>query len=247
MSISIPTSTYAEIMANKDDILATPLFPCTVDSLAPGKPLERAGGKPGDQIVQLDSTPVTSYAQFHKDIQQYKGKQITLVILRDTGRVTLTLTTTDSGLVGFVPAIERYLKPVEQKYGFFASIPAGFRMTYEGLRDYLKQVRMIFNPQLKGYKQVGSFIMIAQQFSPTWDWYRFWRLTAFLSLALAIANLLPIPALDGGHALFTLVEMITGKTPSDKFIERAQVVGMILIFALMFLALKNDVVRLFFH
>jgi regulator of sigma E protease len=89
--------------------------------------------------------------------------------------------------------------------------------------------------------------MIAQQFSPTWDWYRFWRLTAFLSLALAIANLLPIPALDGGHALFTLVEMITGKTPSDKFIERAQVVGMILIFALMFLALKNDVVRLFFH
>jgi regulator of sigma E protease len=246
LSFDIPTSAYREIMANKEDNFAVALFPCTTDSVMAGDPLARAGGKSGDQIIQLDSTPISYYNQFRKDIQQYKGKQVALTVLRDTNKIILNVTTTDSGLVGFFDLPEKHFKIIEEKYGIFASIPAGVKMTYEQLRDYIEQVRIIFNPELKGYKQVGSFITIAQQFSPKWDWYRFWKLTAFLSLALAFANLLPIPGLDGGHALFTLVEMITGRAPSDKFLERAQVVGMIIIFALMFFALRNDIVRVFF-
>ena len=115
------------------------------------------------------------------------------------------------------------------------------------LRDYVKQFRIIFSPELKGYKQLGGFAAISKLYPDTWNWLAFWNSTAFISILLAFMNLLPIPALDGGHALFTVVEMVTGRKPSDKFLEYAQMVGMVLLFGLMIYANGNDLLKWFVH
>jgi regulator of sigma E protease len=129
-------------------------------------------------------------------------------------------------------------------YGFFQSIPAGLDKGFKTITDYLKQFKLIFSKHTKGYESLGGFITIGSIFPGVWDWQRFWNLTAFLSIILAVMNILPIPALDGGHVLFLLFEVITGKKPSDKFLEYAQIAGMILLLALLLYANGNDVLRL---
>lgn len=248
MSLNVPVEVYRDIMAQKKGgTFVTPAMPCTVDSVLPGTPFDKAGGKRGDRIIGIDSIPITFYHQLTRELPAYRGKPAVISVLRGTDTVRLNLTVSDSAKLGFaVPSLDKVFDIVDKKYGFFESFYAGMIRTWEGLTGYIKQIRIIFNPELKGYKQVGSFLTIAQQFAPKWDWDRFWQLTAFLSIALGFVNLLPIPALDGGHALFTFVEMITGKVPSDKFLERAQVVGMLIIFGLMFFAIGNDILRVFF-
>jgi len=125
------------------------------------------------------------------------------------------------------------------------SIPAGIKKTGKTLTDYVDQFKLIFNSEVKGYESLGGFISFGKVFAPQWDWLRFWSLTAFFSVALAIMNLLPIPALDGGHVLFLLYEMISGKKPGDKFMEYAQMAGMILLLSLLVFANGNDIVKLF--
>lgn len=245
-TLPVPSSIYKEVMASKGAEFATPIVPCIVDTMIPGYALANAGGKQGDQILMIDSTPTPYYHSFKRVLKEHAGQPANITVLRGTDTVSLALTIPDSAIVGFrTYKFDQYFTIVEKKYGFFESIPAGVVKTWETLVNYIKQFRIVFSPELKGYKEVGSFFTIGKQFSPTWDWFRFWSLTAFLSVALAFVNLLPIPALDGGHALFTLYEMITGRAPSDKFLERAQVVGMIIVFALMFLALGNDIFKLF--
>ena len=133
----------------------------------------------------------------------------------------------------------------KRDYSFFGAIPAGFNKTIKTVSNYWKELKLIFSPKTEAYKSVGSFITIGSIFPDTWNWKIFWNLTAFLSVMLAVLNILPIPALDGGHLLFTLYEIITGRKPSDKFLEYAQTVGMILLLALMVFALGNDFFRLF--
>ena len=130
------------------------------------------------------------------------------------------------------------------KYGFLKSIPAGIDKGLKTISDYLKQFKLIFSRHTKGYESLGGFITIGSIFPGVWDWQRFWDLTAFLSIILAVMNILPIPALDGGHVLFLLFEVITGKKPSDKFLEYAQIAGMILLVALLLYANGNDVLRM---
>lgn len=245
-SVYVPATIYKEIMATKGMGFVAPALPCYVDTLLPGMALANAGGKQGDRIIAIDSTPINYFHEFRNALPQFAGKPATITALRGADTVSIPLSIPDSAKVGFMTyKIDEYLPVVEKKYGLFASFPAGIAKSWETLVNYIKQFGIIFNSDLKGYKQVGSFFTIAQQFAPKWDWVRFWNLTAFLSIALAFVNLLPIPALDGGHALFTLYEMITGHAPSDKFLERAQVVGMIIIFGLMIFALGNDILRLF--
>lgn len=245
-SVYVPATIYKEILATKGVEFVTPILPCVADTLLPDMALAKAGGKQGDRIIAIDSTPISFFHEFKRTLPQYAGKPVNLAVLRGTDTVNIALTVPDSAKVGFMTyKIDEYLTVVEKKYGLLASFPAGIAKSWETLVNYIKQFGIIFNSDLKGYKQVGSFFTIAQQFAPKWDWVRFWNLTAFLSIALAFVNLLPIPALDGGHALFTLYEMITGHAPSDKFLERAQVVGMIIIFGLMIFALGNDILRLF--
>ncbi|MBW7840319.1 MAG: site-2 protease family protein, partial [Chitinophagaceae bacterium] len=134
-----------------------------------------------------------------------------------------------------------YLKQETKKYGFFASFPAGVRMTGKQLNMYVQQFKLILNPETEAFKGLGGFKTMATIFPDTgWSWEAFWKITAFFSIILAFMNLLPIPALDGGHVVFTLAEMITGRKPSDKFLEYAQIVGMVILFALLIYVNFND-------
>jgi regulator of sigma E protease len=129
-------------------------------------------------------------------------------------------------------------------YGFLAAFPAGIHKAHDTFDDYLKQMKVIFT--VKGaHKQIGGFMTIGKAYSTTWDWERFWGFTAFLSIVLAIMNVLPIPALDGGHVMFLLYEVITGRKPNEKLMEYAQYAGMLLLLALLLYANGNDIVRLF--
>jgi len=130
------------------------------------------------------------------------------------------------------------------RYGFFQSIPAGISKGFKTIVDYLKQFKLIFSKDTKAYESLGGFITIGSIFPGEWDWQVFWNLTAFLSIILAVINILPIPALDGGHVMFLLYEVITGRKPSDKFLEYAQITGMILLLALLIFANGNDILRL---
>ena len=251
-TLTIPKSVYKDILANKGDGFMVPLIPCVVDSVKPESPLAKAGGKKGDRIIQLDSIHTEYYQQFKKELKNFKGTSTSVLVERADGNkkdtMRLDVAVPDSAILGFYVENDpgKIFTIDEIHYGFFESFPMGAKKTYEQFIGYTKQIRLIFDPELKGYKQVGSFFTIGQQFSARWDWQRFWMLTAFLSIALAFVNLLPIPGLDGGHALFTLVEMVTGRAPNEKFLERAQMVGMIIIFGLMIFALSNDVLRIFF-
>jgi regulator of sigma E protease len=129
------------------------------------------------------------------------------------------------------------------KYGFFQSIPAGIEKGFKSIGDYLKQFKLIFSRHTKAYESLGGFITIGSLFPGVWDWHSFWELTAFLSIILAVMNILPIPGLDGGHVMFLLFEVITGKKPSDKFLEYAQITGMIILFALLIFANGNDIIK----
>ena len=131
-----------------------------------------------------------------------------------------------------------------KEYSVAQAIPAGFKKTFSTIGEYLQDLKLVATPSTEAYKSVGSFIAIGQIFPSAWDWYSFLNIIALLSIMLGVMNLIPIPALDGGHIIFTIYEMITGRKPSDKFLYAAQLVGMLLIFALMFLAFGNDIGRL---
>jgi regulator of sigma E protease len=135
---------------------------------------------------------------------------------------------------------EGLFKVEHLSYGFFESFPAGVKKTFTKLGDYIEQFKLILRPETGAYKGVGGFKSMGSIFPPYWDWEHFWNITAFFSIVLAFMNLLPIPALDGGHVLFTLIEMITGRKPNEKFLEYAQIVGMVLLLGLMIYANGND-------
>jgi regulator of sigma E protease len=134
--------------------------------------------------------------------------------------------------------------PDTKEYSFMAAIPAGFKKTFTTIGGYLKDLKLVVNPSTEAYKSVGSFISIGKIFPASWDWFSFLNILALLSVMLGVMNLIPIPALDGGHMVFTIYEMITGRKPSDKFLYVMQLAGMLLLFGLMFLAFGNDIARL---
>jgi regulator of sigma E protease len=154
---------------------------------------------------------------------------------------------TDEGLLGVHSNrnISKYFEFAHYDYGFFEAIPAGLQRGWETSVDYLKQFKLIFNRTTKGYESLGGFITIGSIFPGMWNWKVFWDMTAFLSIILGIMNILPIPALDGGHVMFVLYEIISGRKPSEKFLEYAQYVGLVLLLFLVLYANINDVVRLF--
>jgi regulator of sigma E protease len=142
------------------------------------------------------------------------------------------------------PGAAQYFEMKTIRYGFFESFPAGIKKGFKAIGDYLKQFRLIFSKDTKAYESLGGFITIGSIFPGAWDWQAFWNLTALLSIILAVMNILPIPALDGGHVMFLLFEVITGRKPSDKFLEYAQIAGMIILLALLVYANGNDIIRL---
>jgi len=217
----------------------TAFIPFIVDSVIAGNPADVAGVREEDQVVGIDTVKTPAYYDFVKAVKQYKSKTVYLHIIRHGFRDSLQITVSDQGLIGVaVKGIDKLFTIEHREYGFFESIPAGVVLGVETLSGYVKQLKLIFTPE--GAKQVGGFGTIANMFPPLWDWQVFWSMTAFLSVILAFMNVLPIPALDGGHIVFLLYEMVTGRKPSEKVLEVAQLIGMALLFALLLYANGND-------
>ena len=227
------------------DLLSTQLFepavPFIIKDLTQDSPNANSGLLPGDKITAIDTMAIAYTQDAFPILEKNAGKEIIATILRDTTLVTLPLKVDQKGNIGVylhMPAIEK------QEYTLMESIPGGLRKTYDATIGQLKDIRLLAKPSTGAYKSVGSIIAITDAMPQQWNWPAFINILAMISIILAVMNLLPIPALDGGHIVFTLYEMITGKKPSDKFLYIMQLIGMILIFGLMFLAFGNDIARL---
>lgn len=227
------------------DLLGTPLFdiavPFTIMDVVPESQNSKVDILPGDRIIRIDSTDVTYAQDVFPILEKNAGKEITATIMRDSTTLTRTLAVDKDGNIG----VYLQLPPiVKHRYSFWESIPAGCAKAYEAIVGQLKDLRLVAKPSTGAYKQVRSVIGMTEIMPVAWDWRIFIHILAMISIVLGVMNLLPIPALDGGHIVFTIYEMITGKKPSDNFMYVMQLIGMVLIFGLMFIACGNDILRL---
>lgn len=245
VSISIDP-VYLPAMLNSPDMFGL-AFPFVVKEFLEGSPNVDSGLEAGDAIVAIDSTRMFIAQEIQQELRKHKGETVSAAALRNGEELTLPLQVDTAGMIGVMldTQLDKFFKVTEKEYGFLAAIPAGFTKCWKNITNYVKELGLIFSPKTEAYKSVGSFIAIGRVFPDTWDWYRFWSLCALLSIMLGVLNLLPIPALDGGHILFLIVEMITGRKPSDKFLEVAEWIGMALLLMLMVLAFGNDIRSLF--
>ena len=257
-SVYIPDGLMDKLLADSTRF-ADFRIPFVVDSLAAQGPAALAGLQPGDSITQLDGRNI-AYFDFKEEMMKRQQtlaaapsdslsqalRSIQLTYVRQGVTDTLSLSVDSAFTMGVfaVAQTDRLLPVVQKDYGFFASFPAGVKLGVETLEGYVGQMKYLFSKE--GAKQLGGFGAIGSIFPATWDWHQFWYMTAFLSIILAFMNILPIPALDGGHVLFLIYEIVARRKPSDKFMERAQMVGMFLLFALLIWANLNDVIRFLF-
>lgn len=242
LSIDVPESVYETIINSEGRIPFLRLaFPSVIDTFTEDSPLKGVLHS-GDKIISMNDTPIEYFAEIGMVLNRNIGKEMNIGILHGTDTVYSKITVPADGLLKIQATdITQYFKTDTTTYSLLASFPAGVKHSFGILNDYVKQFRIIF--VMGGWRQIGGFGTIAKVYPDTWNWSAFWASTALLSLILAFMNVLPIPALDGGHALFTIYEMITGKAPSDKFLERAQMVGMVLVFSLLIYANGSDLLR----
>ena len=215
--------------------------PFVIDSVAAGGPNAGADLIAGDRICALGDESISFLQDSRPILARNAGSSVEATVLRGADSLRMTLQVDTAGKIGV------YMRNPEirtQTYNFLSAIPAGCRMTFKLMGSYVRDLKLLATPSTGAYKSVGSFIAIGQVFPSVRDWYQFIYLLALLSIMLGVMNLLPIPGLDGGHILFTLYEMITGRKPSDKFLTVAQIIGMILLLGLMVLAFGNDIGRL---
>lgn len=214
--------------------------PFTVSETIAGMPAQKAGLKKGDKIVSVNEKPIQFYHEFQEAIRGKEGKPVTMVVSRDGQPVMLNLTVTPEGTIGFYP--EFGLKLTKVDYSFGEALVKGTDRAFSVVYDNIKGFGKIFRGEVSASKALSGPIGIAQNlFGGIWVWDRFWFVTGLLSMALAFMNALPIPALDGGHSVLLLYEMVSGRKPSDRFLEAAQRVGMVILLGLMAFAIFNDV------
>ena len=221
-------------------------IPAVVDSILPGSAAALAGVQRGDSIVSIAGKSIDSWYKLMAALEEAKAagnSSVNIAAIRGGEEVALTANVDSTYKLGVMPRELGYT-PVVHEYSFFESFPAGVKYGCNVLKGYVSDFKYVFSSE--GAKSVGMFGTIGSMFPSVWDWHRFWLMTAFLSIVLAFMNILPIPALDGGHVLFLLVEVITGRKPSDKFLEYAQMVGMIILLGLFLLATYNDITRFLF-
>jgi len=250
-TITLPQNMIERLVEKKGkrSTFLMPRIPVIIGSFAEkvSDNAKRAGLQVYDNIVAIDSIPVQFFDEASSILKTRKGDTVDLTVIRNSERQNIKTLVDTAGNIGFYQiTLDQadslgLLKEETKKYGFLASFPAGVKKTGKQLDFYIQQFKQILNPQTGAYKGLGGFKTMASIFPNTgWDWQAFWNITAFFSIILAFMNLLPIPALDGGHVLFTLIEMISGRKPSDKFLEYAQIAGMVILFALMLFANGND-------
>lgn len=249
VTIQFPSDVIRMLIKSKSaSVLLTPRIPFVAAKFLKNSPAKKAGLQVGDTILGLNGKYIKYFSGFRKAVQKYKNQEITLIAKRGNDTLQLPIHLDKDGLLGvYAQYPGAFFKLDEKKYTILQAIPAGISRTYTGIDHYLKQLKIMVSPKVQAYKDVGGFIAIGKIFPGVWDWQSFWSLTAFLSIMLAILNVLPIPALDGGHVLFLLYEIIARRKPSDKFLENAQIVGMIILFALLIFANGNDILKLFGH
>ena len=231
-------------MRNNEEFkdLYAPVIPMIVDSVD-YESARTAGILAGDRIKGVNGIATNDAVELKHLFLRLAGKEVIVDIERQGGTMQVTLPVDAEGRIGIIMATPFSLRT--RHYSFWESIPAGARLTVKQLKDYWQQLKMIFSPKTEMYKSLGGFISIGSIFPSEWNWLSFWNTTAFLSIILAVMNIIPIPGLDGGHSLFTLWEMITRRKPSDKFLEIAQYVGLILLLILLLYANGNDIYRFF--
>lgn len=256
MSVAMPGDLNLLTMLKNEPKFVEPLIPNSIDSVLPGTPAAALHLQKGMKIVALNGKSISSFNQFKNQMgvlsdrmavaktaaDSLKVRNITLVVEANGAKDTLKTTLTPQLQLGFAPPqLYSLYEPVTKDYGFLESIPAGIKYGIEVLAGYVDDLKYVFSSD--GAKSLGGFGTIGSLFPPTWDWYMFWNMTAFLSIILAFMNILPIPALDGGHVLFLIYEMVTGRKPSENFLIKAEYVGFGLVFLLLIVANLNDILR----
>lgn len=247
-SIDVPEDAVKSLagQGSRKEPLFALRFPFQVRQLAPGSPAEKAGILAEDKILSLNGTPTPYFSDFLREIRKMPDTDVEIGLLRDGQELTLRMRTTAQGTIGVAPYGEDRFFPVKTKeYGLFEALPAGVARGWGFLSSQLKAFGQIFSGKIDASDSLGGFISIGNMFPSTWDWAEFWNMTAVLSLILAFMNLLPIPALDGGHVLFLLWEVVTGRKVSDKVMEYATMAGFILVLGLILYSNGLDIMRLF--
>jgi len=230
------------ILASGEKMLFSPRVPFTVDTVIAGGPAEAAGMQKGDKLVAVNDETAKYYADVRKQLERSKGRHAKVTVERAGAVMDINLTVKDDGTIGIgnqPPAA--YFQFAHEEFGLLAAIPAGIRYGWETLGGYVRSLKLLFSRS--GASQIGGFGAIGGLFSPTWDWQVFWNMTAFLSIILAFMNILPIPALDGGHVVFLIYEMVTGRAPNQRVLEVAQMIGMLLLLGLILFANGNDLFK----
>jgi regulator of sigma E protease len=247
VDIKIPTGFIREMIKRKG-MLMDVRIPFVVDTVFSKSAAEKAGFRKGDRTLSVNGAPASYFHEFRKALQSYKNKTVQIQVLRGGDTIQLVAHVPDNGTVGMGPGNpENDFKFATREYTLLEAIPAGFSKCINTLVKYVQQLRLIFvSKEVKANESLGGFMSIGNLFPAYWDWIAFWEMTALLSIILAFMNILPIPALDGGHVLFLLYEIITGRKPSEKFLEYAQIVGMVILFSLLLYANGLDVWRNWF-
>ncbi|NBL64989.1 RIP metalloprotease RseP [Flavobacterium sp. NST-5] len=250
-TIKLPVDLVNQISNSGTRSLIEMRIPFIVSQISEGSANE-ATLKPKDIITEINGEPVAFADQMIAKLETYKGKTVPITLQRDNQEIQSTIKISDSAKLGIAYATRLIPDNLQQldlykiskhEYGFFESIPVGITMGKDKLVGYGQQLKTIFNPKTGAYKEVGGFFAIFNIFPEQWSWFAFWQITALLSIMLGVMNLLPIPALDGGHVMFLLYEMISGRKPSEKFMERAQIVGFFILIALVLFANGNDIYK----
>jgi len=245
MNISIPGGFVSKLIQSKSVDFISFRYPFEASKFVLGSAAEKAGMKLNDRIIGINDSLFPYFDEFSAALQRYKKQSVKIVVVRSGDTLKLPVTIPAAGKIGvYRKDLSAYFKLRIKSYTILSAIPAGFTMTFEKTGDYLKSIRLLFK-QEKAYESVGGFISIGSLFPDAWDWLTFWSWTAFLSIMLAVINVLPIPALDGGHVIFLLYEIIFRRKPGDKFMEYAQITGMIILFGLLIFANLNDILKLF--
>ena len=244
-TVTIPEE-FGLLDIGKDTPFMQYRIPAVIDSILPGSPAALAGIMQGDSVTAIAGRDVNSWYKLMSAMDALKesgSRTVEIKAIRDGNEIAFTAAVDSTYKLGVMPRSLNYT-PVVLEYGFFESFPAGVRYGCNVLKGYVSDFKYVFSSE--GAKSVGMFGTIGSMFPSVWDWHKFWLMTAFLSIVLAFMNILPIPALDGGHVLFLLAEVVTGRKPSDKFLEYAQMTGMILLLGLFLLAAYNDITRFLF-
>lgn len=243
--LTVPEGIGTQLFEAGDLPAMTPRLPFKLDSIIPDSPADKAGIMLTDKIISLNGKPVNYFSDLKYGLKNNGNEVLNVGVERNNELVTIEITPDEDAAIGIFSLETESIVSMHRDYSFGEAIVKGTSLGYWTIKDYLAQFKYIFTK--KGAAQVGGFAAIGNMFPPTWNWKAFWAITAFLSIMLGVLNLLPIPALDGGHVMFLLYEMISGRKPGDKFLEYAQLIGFILLIALVLFANGNDIYKAIFN